>query len=203
MENTLSYLLARTARGRFTDAYRLVLEAIARVMLRYGISSVDLRWGLGPACHNVCDRTGATDRIVRIAVSRTETGHDTLTAWGELGDEYPLGLDIDGQDDWSLSSPVLLLDAVCRIVACYATAGTSGDTEALGQCRPIRTGDRVRWADPAIGDFDPEDRLGQVATVYTVLDAPEYMEEDSVVLISDGVGETEVFPRELALAYES
>ena len=203
MKTPLSYLQACAARVRFCEAYALVLEAIARVMVRYGITSVSLQSEGGPACHNVCDRGGLSDRIVRITVLLDRTGHYCLVAAGESGQEYPLGLDIDGQDDWSLSSPVILLDAVSALVARYHLIELeSAPSSVDGRCRPLHKGDRVRWADPAIGDFDPGDRPARRADVYTILDAPDHIEEDSIILISDGVGETEALPGELALAYE-
>lgn len=65
----------------------------------------------------------------------------------------------------------------------------------------IRTGALVRWNDPGIGDFDPEERAAQAACVYTVTDAcwssscPSA--GDETVLISDGYGDAEVPAAEL------
>lgn len=70
----------------------------------------------------------------------------------------------------------------------------------------IRPGARVRWIDPAIGDYDPEDHPGQLETVYTVVSvggdtSPRACceEDDDIVLISTDHGEAEVWPTELTL----
>ncbi len=55
-------------------------------------------------------------------------------------------------------------------------------------------GDKVRWNDPAIKDFDPEERQAQAERVYTVYDASEGM-----VCFSDGVSDGEAPPCEVVL----
>lgn len=57
---------------------------------------------------------------------------------------------------------------------------------------PFRTGDRVRWHDPAEHDYSEEDLKIQHETVYTILKI-----RDDTALISCGVGEAEVFLKEL------
>lgn len=55
-------------------------------------------------------------------------------------------------------------------------------------------GDKVRWNDPAIKDFDPEERQAQAERVYTV-----YKAYEDIVCFSDGVSDVEAPPREVVL----
>lgn len=70
----------------------------------------------------------------------------------------------------------------------------------------IRPGARVRWTDPAIGDYDPKDRPGQLETIHTVVSvggdtSPQACckDDDDIVLIATDNGEAEVWPTELTL----
>ena len=70
----------------------------------------------------------------------------------------------------------------------------------------IRPGARVRWTDPAIGNYDPKDRPGQLETIHTVVwvggdTSPQACceEDDDIVLIATDNGEAEVWPTELTL----
>lgn len=47
-------------------------------------------------------------------------------------------------------------------------------------------GDKVRWRDPAIKDFDPEERQAQAERIYTVYEASE-----DIVCFSDGISNVE------------
>jgi hypothetical protein len=59
----------------------------------------------------------------------------------------------------------------------------------------INKGDLVKWNDPAINDFEPEEREIQRNRIYSVV---EFINED-MVLIADEWGEGEVFVDELEL----
>lgn len=59
----------------------------------------------------------------------------------------------------------------------------------------INKGDLVKWNDPAINDFAPEEREIQRNRIYSVV---EFINED-MVLIADEWGEGEVFVDELEL----
>ena len=59
----------------------------------------------------------------------------------------------------------------------------------------INKGDLVKWNDPAINDFVPEEREIQRNRIYSVV---EFINED-MVLIADEWGEGEVFVDELEL----
>lgn len=63
----------------------------------------------------------------------------------------------------------------------------------------IRHGALVNWHDPGIGDYAPEDREDLESRIFTVVSCPSpgSIEEDSVILISDGFTEAEVLPSEL------
>lgn len=58
-------------------------------------------------------------------------------------------------------------------------------------------GDKVKWNDPAIVEFEPTDGYLQMSRVFEVID---YINDD-MVLIADEYGEGEVFEGELELAY--
>lgn len=60
----------------------------------------------------------------------------------------------------------------------------------------LNIGDKVKWNDPAINDFDPSERELQKSRVYEVVDI---INED-MVLIADEYGEGEVFVGELEFA---
>jgi hypothetical protein len=60
----------------------------------------------------------------------------------------------------------------------------------------FNVGDKVKWNDPAIVEFDPTERYIQQNRVFEVI---EYINED-MVLIADEWGEGEVFENELELA---
>jgi len=58
----------------------------------------------------------------------------------------------------------------------------------------LEVGNKVRWKDPAIGDYDAQDRILQESRVYTIV---EVNERDMSALIKDAYGETEVYLSEL------
>ena len=57
----------------------------------------------------------------------------------------------------------------------------------------MKVGDKVKWNDPAIGDFELQDRIFQENRVYTIAN----IINDEMCLISDEYGESEVFISEL------
>jgi hypothetical protein len=57
----------------------------------------------------------------------------------------------------------------------------------------FKVGDKVRWNDPALGDFEPNERVLQSEREYSII---EFL-SDEICLISDGFGEAEVFLWEL------
>lgn len=57
----------------------------------------------------------------------------------------------------------------------------------------ILIGDYVKWHDPALDDFDIEDREYQKDRVYEVID----IYENDIILIADDFGEVEVLEHEL------
>lgn len=61
----------------------------------------------------------------------------------------------------------------------------------------LKIGTKVKWHDPAIEDYDVEDREEVLNRVFEIIDAPDEIEEDSIILISDGFTEAEVYPGEL------
>jgi len=65
--------------------------------------------------------------------------------------------------------------------------------------KTFKIGDKVRWTDPAIDDFTPEDRVLQESRVYTV---DEVDDESYSAKISDRYGEAEVCISELREYHE-
>lgn len=66
----------------------------------------------------------------------------------------------------------------------------------------IRVGAKVHWNDPAINDYDPEEREEQLNTEWVVdailgRDEDEVTSDDDIVLISSEYSEAEVYPSEL------
>ena len=59
----------------------------------------------------------------------------------------------------------------------------------MGKYDFIKTGNLLYWHDPDNGLSDG---------AYRVISAPENMEDDSIILISSGTSEAEVFPSELS-----
>ena len=57
----------------------------------------------------------------------------------------------------------------------------------------LRIGDKVKWNDPAIDDFDPEEIEIQRKRVYTIIEVIN----DEICLISDDFGDSEVYFDEL------
>ena len=57
----------------------------------------------------------------------------------------------------------------------------------------MRIGDKVKWNDPAIDDFDPEEIEIQRKRVYTIIEVIN----DEICLISDDFGDSEVYFDEL------
>jgi hypothetical protein len=65
----------------------------------------------------------------------------------------------------------------------------------MGANTNIKPGDKVRWYDPAINDYDPDDRQSQLNRVWTVF---HYINEDEgTLLICDDFSEAEVYLHEL------
>lgn len=63
----------------------------------------------------------------------------------------------------------------------------------------LKKGVRVKWIDPAIDDYDPDDREEQLELIWVIDDCPELdeLDSDSVIAISNEYGEAEVLPWEL------
>lgn len=57
----------------------------------------------------------------------------------------------------------------------------------------IQAGDKVRWYDPAINDFTPEEQKEQLERIYEV----DEVVSEELVCISDEFSEVEALPEEL------
>jgi hypothetical protein len=76
-------------------------------------------------------------------------------------------------------------------------------TEALSRkiddLKRLKVGARVKWIDPAIDDYDPDDREEQLQLIWVIDDCPtqDELDSDSTISISNEYGEAEVLPWEL------
>lgn len=63
----------------------------------------------------------------------------------------------------------------------------------------FKTGDRVYWLDPAIAEFEREERALQLQQTHIITEKPENAEEDNIITIEDEEtgNETEVYEAEL------
>lgn len=61
-------------------------------------------------------------------------------------------------------------------------------------CTNFKAGDKVRWNDPALGDYSKEEREAAANRVFTVLSA-----EEETVVITDGFTYAETLPSELEI----
>ncbi len=94
------------AAASFAAAYGSCISAVRALLLRTHVRRLNLDWKLfEPRCHNIHDHTGESDTLVALRLDG-----DELVATGESGTDYPLGRDIDGQDNYMLSDPA----ALCR-----------------------------------------------------------------------------------------
>lgn len=98
--------------------YKGYAEALAflyNLMNAYDVKSLVLKYQWS-SCYNVNVIYGGTDRILEIRL----TGDNDLIAIGEEGTEYPLGTDIDGQDNYILCGLGALLEAALSSAKQYA-----------------------------------------------------------------------------------
>ena len=98
--------------------YKGYAEALAflhNLMNAYDVKSLVLKYQWS-SCYNVNVIYGGTDRILEIRL----TSDNDLIAIGEEGTEYPLGNDIDGQDNYILCGLGALLEAALASAKQYA-----------------------------------------------------------------------------------
>lgn len=65
----------------------------------------------------------------------------------------------------------------------------------------LQIGQKVKWNDPCINDFgeDAEEQLNKVWEVCEIKTTNEDIQKDDIIVISDGISETEVFLSELTI----
>lgn len=111
-----------TLKHKYEDYYRLVLAFLDYLMERSGLDYILLEYKEYP-CMNVYRWNGDTDKVTALLLNKDSEG---LTAVGESGTMYPLGRDIDGQDNYILVGIDALLDA--------SKAAVDAHTENLMLC---------------------------------------------------------------------
>jgi hypothetical protein len=90
---------------------------------------------------------------------------------------------------WSFKAPELL------------TVATNCLSQKLTGIQKLKTGVKVKWMDPGIEDYEPEDREDVLERIFVITDCPDEIEEDSIIGIEeiDGPSNAEVLPMELVV----
>lgn len=96
--------------------YAEVLAFLYNLMNAYDVKDLELTYPNMDACFNVNTNEGYTEKITELLL----TGDNDLIAIGEKGTEYPLGSDIDGQDNYILCGLGALLEAALASAKQYA-----------------------------------------------------------------------------------
>ena len=109
---TIPFQTAIQAAVNYNRAYGRCIAAIIDILkksrLDYALLNYDI---LEPRCYNVSNTSGdtCTTLIVKVVLDKDA---DTLTAYGDAGTEFPLGSDEDGQDNYTLVNPDVLVRKV-------------------------------------------------------------------------------------------
>ena len=118
--------------------------------------------------------------INQVYVSKVELYEGTIYVYDEDGAEYT-------SEDWYLQAPQLLQE----LATCLE--------KKFNDIEQLTAGKHVRWIDPEIEDYDEDERQDILDRVFTIVQCPEVIERDSVILIANEETEAEVLPMELVL----
>lgn len=118
--------------------------------------------------------------ITVIRIDRVELCEGTIYVYDTDGNDYT-------SEYWYDKAPQLLQELATCLEMKF------NDLEQLA------VGKKVRWIDPEIEDYDKEDRQDMLERVFTVVDCPDEIEQDSVILIANDETEVEALPMELVL----
>ena len=131
---------------------------------------------------DVCDSSGVAKNTVNIAQVLYSPTYDILSVIDTEGNEWE-------DSDWLTNeAAVLQLAAACL-------------TEKYNGYSKMTNGTAVRWIDPAIEDYDEEDREDVLARVFTIYNCPpsDEIENDTVITIANEETEAEVYAYELVV----
>ena len=109
---TIPFQTAVQAAANYNRAYgrciAAVIDMLKKSRLDYALLNYDI---LEPRCYNVSNTSGetCTALIVKVVLDKDS---DTLTAYDDTGTEFPLGSDEDGQDNYTLVNPDVLVRKV-------------------------------------------------------------------------------------------
>lgn len=109
---TIPFQTAVQAAVNYNRAYgrciAAVIDMLKKSQLDYALLNYDI---LEPRCYNVSNTSGdtCTTLIVKVVLNKDA---DTLTAYDDAGTEFPLGSDEDGQDNYTLVNPDVLVRKV-------------------------------------------------------------------------------------------
>jgi hypothetical protein len=131
---------------------------------------------------DVTNYSGEAKRTVNITSIEYNKKYNMLSFYDEEGDEY-------SDNDLITDEVVIYQEAVNCLMAKYEGY------------EKLRKGTQVRWIDPAIEDYDPEDREEVLNRIFTIHDIPEgEIFNDTIIGISNEESEAEVYAYELVLA---
>ena len=119
-------------------------------------------------------------RISTITVKKVELYEGTIYVYDDDDETHT-------SEEWFNEAPELLQELSSCIEMKFR------DIEKLA------VGKKVRWIDPAIEDYDEDDRQEQLDRIFTIYECPEVIERDSIIGISDGTSEADVLPMELVV----
>lgn len=109
---TIPFQTAIQAAVNYNRAYGRCIAAVIDILkksrLDYALLNYDI---LEPRCYNVSNTFGdtCTTLIVKVVLDKDT---DTLTAYDDAGTEFSLGSDEDGQDNYTLVNPDVLVRKV-------------------------------------------------------------------------------------------
>lgn len=107
---------AKNTRKDFLKAYGACIRAIIDLLKKSRLDFIDLTYDiLEPRCYNVSNISGEYGASLIVKVS-LDKGSGGLTAYDVSGTEFPLGKDENGQDNYTLSNPDILLRKVTEYI---------------------------------------------------------------------------------------
>ena len=164
---------------RITDSINEALDELRNLFKVAGVESIDVANYEEDYAIAVEDDY---ENVTLVPVSRVE-----------IWEGYLYVVDKDGNDheerEWGAKAPELL------------TVATKCLNEKLTGIQKLAVGTKVRWIDPGIEDYEPEDREEVLNRIFEVTVCPDEIEQDSVIVIDEvgGGSEAEVNPLELVL----
>lgn len=116
---TLPFQAAIQTAGNYNKAYGRCIAAVVDILKKSRLDYVLLDYGvLEPRCYDISDISGDSGASVIVKVVR-DRGADTLTAYDESDSAFPLGSDGNGQDNYTLVNPDVLIRKTVEYVEAF------------------------------------------------------------------------------------